>query len=122
MYDLVERDNEKYTIPKSYSLGQCRICSDQNDVFYPGATYAINYGRVLEYSEQFVKIYEFQDNPLWTEIDGNRPFQSPCHTAFSVQTWHVGLTELLSELWGYADQYGRVVVPTRYDCATNPSC
>ncbi len=121
-YDLVVRDNEKFTIPKTYRFGQCRICSDQDYVFYPGTTYAINDGRVLEYSEQFVKIYEFQDNPLWTEIDGNTSFQNPCHTAFSVQTWNVGLTDLLLELWGYADQYGRIVVPARYDCATNSSC
>ncbi len=118
--DLVLKNGEKFTIPPIYRLGQANICSDQHYLFYPGTTYSINEGRVYEYSDQSVKIYEFQDNPRWTN-DYNSPFQSPCHTAFSVQTWDLSITHLCSELWGYADSYGRPVIPPRYDAVTNPS-
>lgn len=119
--DLVLKNGEKFTIPPSYRFGQGRICHDQHYLFYPGTTYAIDDGRVYEYSDQNVKIYEFQDNPRWT-ADYNNPFQSPCHTAFSVQTWDLHFTCLYSESWGYADSYGRPVIPADYDDATNPSC
>ena len=121
IYDLIVKEGEKFTIPKVYRFGQGKICNDQQYLFYPGTTYAIRDGRVYEYSEQVVEIYKFQDNPRWTD-DDNSPFQSPCHTAFSVQKWNPELTECLSEAWGYADGYGRVVVPACYDAATNPSC
>ncbi len=119
--NLVLKDGEKFTIPPTYRLGQGRIFSDQQYLFYPGKTYAINEGRVYEYSDQSVKIYDFQDNPRWTDRDNN-PFQNPSLTAFSVQTWNPQLTVLHSESWGYADAYGRTVIPPLYDDATNPSC
>ena len=102
IYDLIVKEGEKFTIPKVYRFGQGKICNDQQYLFYPGTTYAIRDGRVYEYSEQVVEIYKFQDNPRWTD-DDNSPFQSPCHTAFSVQKWNPELTECLSEAWGYAD-------------------
>lgn len=116
----VVKDDEKFTIPQQYRFGECEIRNERHYRFSPGVTYAISDYRILEYSEQSVKIYNFHENPRWS--GRNDLLENPCFTAVCVQTWNLERTECLSESWGYADRFGKIVIPAQYDKATDLSC
>ena len=117
----VVKNDEKFTIPQQYHFGECEIRNALHYRFYPGITYSISDNRILEYSGKCVKIYDFHENPCWSD-NYNEPFKSPCLAAVSVQTWDPGQTECLSELWGYANRFGEIIIPAQYDKATDLNC